>query len=157
MKVEKKAASSVKDIQYIRDGRAPIPAKEAISKVMSHNKAKNTRPELALRTALWRRGIRGYRLHWKNVPGRPDIAYTKKKVAVFVNGCYWHRCPYCKPHVPQTNTGFWNNKFAANVERDQRKNDQLKELNWTVITIWECQLKRDWDEQTDKVFKACYD
>jgi DNA mismatch endonuclease (patch repair protein) len=90
--------------------------------------SKDTKPETILRSALWTKGIRGYRLHWKRIPGSPDIAYMSKKVAVFVNGCYWHRCPHCKPHFPRTNASFWNNKFIANIERDKRKNDELAQL-----------------------------
>ena len=81
--------------KYIRDKRSPKPLSESTSKVMSANKAKNTKPEIALRKALWSEGYKGYRLNWKNVPGRPDIAYPGKKIAIFVNGCYWHRCPKC--------------------------------------------------------------
>ena len=87
---------------YIRDGRAPIPKRELTSKVMSSIRAKNTKPEIVLRKALWGQGLVGYRLHKKNIPGRPDIVYSKNKLAVFVNGCYWHRCPYCKPAAPKS-------------------------------------------------------
>lgn len=82
---------------YIRDGRAPIPESEITSKVMSAVRGKDTKPELALRKALKDVGIQGYRLHWKRAPGRPDIAYPGSKVAIFVHGCFWHRCPYCNP------------------------------------------------------------
>lgn len=74
--------------EYIRDGRAPIPEKEATSHIMSSIKDRNTKPELILRKALWYNGVKGYRKHWKKVPGRPDIAFPGKKLAVFVNGCF---------------------------------------------------------------------
>jgi DNA mismatch endonuclease (patch repair protein) len=77
---------------YVRDKRSPVPKNEAVSRVMSANRAKNTKPELLLRKALWQAGARGYRLHYKRVPGRPDISFVSKKVAIFVNGCYWRRC-----------------------------------------------------------------
>ena len=128
---------------YIRDGRAPLPEKESTSKVMSANKAKNTRPEIALRRRLWKEGIRGYRLNWKKAPGRPDIAFPSRKVAVFVNGCYWHRCPYCHPSFPQTHKDFWEQKFSNNIRRDKQKIAQLEQMGWKVLTIWECELKRD--------------
>lgn len=80
----------VPEKQYIRDGRAPIPEKELTSRIMSAIKAKNTKPEIMLRKALWFEGYSGYRLHWKKVAGRPDICYPRKKVAIFVNGCFWH-------------------------------------------------------------------
>ena len=128
---------------YIRDGRAPIPVKNSTSRVMSANKSKNTLPELTLRKALWLNGIRGYRLHWKKVVGNPDIAFPSKKIAVFVNGCFWHRCPNCQPSYPKTNEIFWGNKFANNIERDKQIKEQLENSGWKVIVIWECEIKKD--------------
>lgn len=129
--------------EYIRDGRAPIPEKIVTSKVMSANKAKNTKPEVLLRKALTNAGIKGYRLHWKKAPGSPDIAFPKRKLAVFVNGCYWHRCPHCKLTIPKSNTDFWKKKFKRNKERDQEKIRLLKKSGWNVIVIWECMIKKD--------------
>ncbi|GAA4326161.1 hypothetical protein GCM10023149_28810 [Mucilaginibacter gynuensis] len=134
---------SVNDKIYSRDGRAPVPAKVATSRVMSANKAKDTKPELLLRKALFQRGIRGYRLNWKNVPGRPDIAFPGKKVAIFVHGCFWHRCPTCNLTLPKSNQDFWSQKFTKNVDRDRAKRDQLIAMNWKVITVWECELKKN--------------
>jgi len=88
---------------------------------MKGNKAKNTKPELLLRKALCSTGIRGYSLNWKKVPGKPDIAFPGKKIAIFVNGCFWHRCPICDLPLPKTNIEFWKNKFIRNVERDRLK------------------------------------
>lgn len=136
---------------YIRDGRAPIPEKESISRVMSANKAKNTKPEMLLRKALWKANLRGYRLHLKDIPGRPDIAFPRKKEAIFVNGCYWHRCPYCNLKLPKSNPDFWKKKFARNVERDLEKKHQLEELGWKVTTIWECQIKQNIDSQIAQI------
>lgn len=129
--------------EYKRDGRSPIPEKTSTSKVMSANKGKNTMPELALRSALWNNNIRGYRLHLKTIPGKPDIAYSKSKLAIFVNGCFWHQCPYCNNQLPKTNTEFWQAKFLKNKERDLKKQKQLKLLGWSTITIWECQIKKN--------------
>jgi len=116
---------------------------ENISRVMSSNKSKNTKPELLLRKLLWKNGIKGYRLHWKNSPGRPDIAFPGRKKAIFVNGCFWHRCKKCYPHLPKTNIEFWKNKFEKNEIRDKKKIKDLKDSGWDVITIWECDLKND--------------
>ena len=127
----------------MRDGRAPVPLNEDTSRVMRANKAKDTLPEISLRKAIWKRGIRGYRLHWKNVPGRPDIAFPVKKIAVFVNGCFWHRCPYCRPQLPKSHKAFWRRKFANNVRRDRAKARLLRRAGWRVLTVWECQLQRD--------------
>jgi DNA mismatch endonuclease (patch repair protein) len=128
---------------YIRDGRAPIPKKESTSKVMQANKAKDTKPEVLLRKALWKAGVRGYRLHSKALPGRPDIAFNKLKFAVFINGCFWHRCPTCDLPLPRSNTDFWKKKFDTNVERDQKKIKALKNIGWHSITVWECQITAD--------------
>jgi DNA mismatch endonuclease, patch repair protein len=127
--------------RYLRDGRAPIPEKEVTSKIMSSIRAKNTKPEIALRKALHASGLSGYRLHWKKAPGKPDITYPGRKLAIFVNGCYWHRCPHCNPPFPKTHQGFWEEKFRKNTERDLRKVEQLEQQGWKVIVIWECQIR----------------
>ena len=139
---------------YLRDGRAPIPKSEITSKVMSSIRAKNTKPEIALRKALWNNGLVGYRLHWKKVAGKPDIAYPKRKIAIFVNGCFWHRCPHCNPSFPKTNKLFWKKKFQDNFERDQRKNTELKKNGWTVVVVWECQIKGEMNRVIHKIEKV---
>jgi len=110
---------------------------------MKANRASDTQPELSLRSALRNIGFPGYRLNWKGVPGRPDIAYPGKKLAIFVHGCFWHRCPHCDYPLPKTNTDFWELKFKRNKERDARKRSRLEELGWTVLEFWECQIKDD--------------
>lgn len=127
---------------YLRDGRSPIPEKRSTSKVMSANKSKNTKPEIILRKALWKENIRGYRLHSKVLSGKPDLIFSSKRVAVFVNGCFWHRCPYCKLELPKTNQEFWREKFEANITRDKNKIRELKSEGWICITIWECEIKK---------------
>lgn len=139
-----------KQRKYIRDGRAPIPESEATSRVMSANKGKNTKPEMALRKALFRKKP-GYRLHWEKVPGRPDICYPGKKIAVFVNGCFWHRCPYCDPPMPKPNIEFWEKKFSNNTKRDKRKTEELEAIGWTVLFIWECQINDNVDLCVEKI------
>lgn len=128
--------------EYLRDGRAPIPLKESTSRVMRANKAKNTMPELAMRKLLLSEGIRGYKLNWKKALGRPDIAFPSKRIAIFINGCFWHRCPYCKPSFPKTHKAFWEQKFVKNILRDKEKVSILKQSGWKVLTIWECQIKK---------------
>ncbi len=108
---------------------------------MQANRGKDTGPELKLRKLLREAGYSGYRLHWKKAPGRPDIAYPGRRVAIFVNGCFWHRCPHCNPPTPKSNREFWEAKFAANAERDARKNAELVAAGWTVLTVWECQIE----------------
>jgi len=138
------------------DGYRPLPRKveplsEAVTKYMRSNRGKDTKPEVILRKALRAAGIRGYRLHWKKVPGRPDIAFPGKKVAVFVNGCFWHRCPKCNLSMPAHNAEFWRQKFNNNVLRDENKLRQLADLGWTTLVIWECELGADVENQVIKV------
>ncbi len=109
---------------------------------MKANKAKNTRPELALRRLLRVQGLSGYKTSWRHVPGRPDVAFPSKKVAVFLNGCFWHRCPYCRPTLPRKNRSFWKKKFTLNKLRDIRKSRELRALGWKPIVVWECFLKK---------------
>lgn len=120
---------------------------------MRSNQGKNTKPEVLFRKALWNSGVRGYRLHWKKAPGKPDIAFPGKKIAIFLNGCFWHRCPKCNLSLPKNNQDFWKNKFARNVERDQEKIASLKSQNWGVLVIWECELKQNMDEQINRVLQ----
>lgn len=115
---------------------------EATRHVMQANKSKNTKPELKVRAALRAAGLPGYRLHWKAAPGKPDICYPGRKVAIFVNGCFWHRCPYCALSTPKSNVDFWLAKFARNRARDERDCELLAQDGWTVLVIWECRLKK---------------
>ena len=133
------------------DNRNPKPSSEVTSRVMRSNKAKDTKPELILRRALREVGFPGYRLNWKKVPGRPDIAYPGRKIAIFVNGCFWHRCPYCQLPLPKTHTDFWKAKFERNVERDARKTLELESAGWHVITVWECEIKNDLSSVLSKI------
>ena len=118
---------------------------------MSSNKAKNTKPELKLRKALYADGIRGYRLNWKKVPGKPDIAFPGRKIGIFINGCYWHRCPYCELPLPKTNTEFWKEKFEKNIKRDKKKEKELFDLGWTVLVFWECKIKTNIKDCINKI------
>lgn len=115
----------------------------AIRKSMQGNKRADTKPEMLVRQRLRQAGLTGYRLQWKQAPGRPDIAFPGRRIAIFVNGCFWHRCPHCNPSTPKRNVEFWEAKFRRNVERDARALAELKELGWQAIVIWECELKRD--------------
>lgn len=121
-------------------GPIPKPTSIAVSRSMKGNKAKDTGPELELRRLLREAGFPGYRLHWKKVPGRPDIAYPGRRVAIFVNGCFWHGCPTCRPPLPKSHSDFWRRKLDLNRERDARKTQQLEDAGWTVIVVWECDL-----------------
>lgn len=100
------------------DERELVRRRAAIKKSMKGNKRANTKPELLVRQRLRAAGLTGYRLEWK-VPGKPDIAFPGRKIAIFVNGCFWHRCPKCNPSQPKRNVEFWEAKFRRNVERDR--------------------------------------
>ncbi len=135
----------------VKDKRNPEPSSEVTTKVMRANKGKDTKPELIVRHLLREAGHPGYRLNWKKAPGRPDIAYPGKKVAIFINGCFWHRCPYCNLSTPRTHSDFWSKKFERNVERDQRKTKELEDAGWKVFTIWECRIKKDGEGAVEEV------
>ena len=120
---------------------APPASNEHVRKSMQGNKRANTKPELIMRKRLRAAGLGGYRLQWK-VPGHPDIAWPGKRVALFVNGCFWHRCPHCHPSTPKSHVEYWVVKFDRNVQRDEENIAALVNAGWTVHTVWECQLKK---------------
>ncbi len=106
---------------------------------MAAIRSQNTLPEKRLRQTLWHAGLRGYRLQAR-LPGRPDIVFSRKHVAIFVDGCFWHRCPTCY-REPKTHVSYWTAKIQRNVDRDQRVTIQLTENGWAVIRIWEHHLR----------------
>jgi DNA mismatch endonuclease (patch repair protein) len=114
--------------------------KEVRSKIMSAVRSRgNKTTELPLARLLWAAGIRGYRKHWP-VAGKPDFAWPGKKVAVFVDGCFWHGCR-CKT-LPRTNREFWRNKIENNQRRDRRVSRALRRDGWTVIRVKECAVRK---------------
>lgn len=110
------------------------------SELMAKIKNKNTSIEIRVRKWLFSRGFR-YRINVKKLPGSPDIALNKYKCAIFVNGCFWHghNCP--DGHLPKSNIEFWKNKINRNIERDMKCKQELENLGWNVIILWECELK----------------
>lgn len=120
---------------------------------MSRIKGKDTKIEVEVRKYLFSKGYR-FRKNDKRYPGKPDIVLPKYHVAMFVHGCFWHRHEGCKDATtPKTRTEFWLEKFDKNVKNDQIKQEKLRELGWKVIVIWECELKRSFQETMDKVEK----
>lgn len=105
------------------------------SEQMSRIKGKNTTPERVLRSALWRVGLR-YRLHTRTPVGKPDVVFAQKRVAVFIDGCFWHGCPehYVRPRSREP---FWKQKLKENFERDRRQTLELEALGWRVVRVWE--------------------
>jgi len=107
---------------------------------MSQIRARDTQPEIILRKAISSAGISGYRLNYRLL-GKPDIVFPKRKIAVFIDGCFWHKCPRCFIK-PDTNKKFWNEKIASNVKRDKIVNTELKRKGWKVLRIWEHELRK---------------
>jgi len=109
---------------------------------MSRIRDKNTKPEIIVRQLVRQMGI-GYRLHVKDLPGKPDLVFRKHKKIIFVHGCFWHMhtCKYGRV-VPKTNAEFWQTKRLSNKLRDSKNRKELKKLGWKVLVIWECQTKK---------------
>ena len=106
---------------------------------MSRIGGKDTKPELHVRQLLHAMGYR-FRLHRKDLPGKPDIVLPKFKAVIFVHGCYWHRHPGCKfAYIPKSRVEFWKEKFASNVARDQRNQAELTKIDWRYLVVWECE------------------
>jgi DNA mismatch endonuclease (patch repair protein) len=110
---------------------------------MSRIRGRNTGPELRLRSLLHRAGFR-FRLHAKHLPGRPDVVLPKYRTAIFVHGCFWHRHSGCRnATMPSTRREFWQKKFEGNVGRDTHNQAMLEAAGWSVLIIWECELKAE--------------
>lgn len=115
--------------------------KEQRSRNMSRIRGTNTRPERAVRSLLHRMGFR-FRLHRRDLPGRPDIVLPKYRTVVLVHGCFWHRHAGCRfAYTPKSRVIFWKAKFAANVKRDNSVRAALTSSDWKVVTVWECELR----------------
>ena len=120
---------------------ADIKSKKDRSINMSKIRSRNTKPEIFVRSMLHRMGYR-FRLNRKDIFGHPDIVLPKRRIAIFVHGCFWHghqNCP--KSKLPSTNTEFWASKISGNIERDRLVKNTLIELGWRVLVIWQCSMK----------------
>lgn len=113
---------------------------------MQANRSKGTKPELFLRQALWRAGLRGYRVNVKKLPGTPDIVFGRRRLAIFVHGCFWHGHDCDGTRLPRQNRAFWSEKIRLNQERHDRNLEKLSNLGYLTLTIWECDLKNGLDE-----------
>lgn len=126
--------------KYLEDGEfknVPMARSKAMAAVRGKN---NKSTELKLRMGLVRNRVSGWTLHPSDILGRPDFYFQKKKVAIFIDGCFWHGCPYCG-HIPKTRSAFWRAKIKRNRTRDQGTNRQLKASGTIVLRFWEHQLK----------------
>ncbi|WP_405113487.1 very short patch repair endonuclease [Micromonospora sp. NBC_01405] len=119
----------------VRTSTVPLPLDAATSARLRRQPRSSTKPELSLRRELHRRGLR-FRVNHPALPGRPDLAFTRAKVAVFVDGCFWHRCPQ-HGTIPRNNREWWQAKLDRNVARDRAKDVALAELGWIVLHVWE--------------------
>jgi len=120
---------------------ADVHSPETRSYNMSRIKGKDTKPEMIVRKFLFSKGFR-YRLHVKNLPGKPDIVLPKYKTVIFIHGCFWHGHEGCKYFVvPKTRTEWWLNKIIGNISNDNRNAELLKLEGWRVLNLWECDLK----------------
>lgn len=108
---------------------------------MSRVRAKDTKPEMVVRRTLHAAGYR-YRLHVRDLPGKPDLVFSSRRKIVFVNGCFWHRHQDCAlARLPKSRTEFWNDKLERNRERDDNNVKALRDLGWEVLTVWECEIR----------------
>jgi DNA mismatch endonuclease (patch repair protein) len=121
------------------------------SRLMSTIRSKDTKPEMAVRSYLHARGLR-YRLHDRALPGKPDLVFKSRGVAVFVHGCFWHGHENCRrARLPETTTEYWISKISGNRKRDRLVAGRLRRLGWRVLTVWECQLK---PARLEKLYQA---
>ena len=119
-------------------------SKEKRSQTMRSVRSSDTGPERTVRTLLRRLGHTGYRLNRKDIAGKPDIAFIGKKLAIFVHGCFWHGHD-CRSgnNIPRSNRDYWLPKLARNKERDQKNEKNLASQGWSILTIWECEIKNE--------------
>jgi DNA mismatch endonuclease (patch repair protein) len=122
---------------------ADVLTPEQRSRCMSRIRGRDTRPEIVIRKALWSLGCR-YRVNY-GLPGKPDIVFTRQHLAIFIDGCFWHRCPL-HFQAPATNARFWEAKIEGNVRRDREVDARLATGGWSVLRIWEHEAKTDQEE-----------
>ncbi|MBL7083776.1 MAG: DNA mismatch endonuclease Vsr [Candidatus Aminicenantes bacterium] len=125
--------------------------KEKRSKVMSNIRSTDTSPEIRVRKMLFTQGYR-YRLHVKNLPGKPDIVLPKYNAVVFVHGCFWHLHSGCRDGtIPKTRTSYWKDKLLKNKERDKDNINELRKQGWRVLQLWECEVENKSEEVLERL------
>ncbi|MFC4257411.1 very short patch repair endonuclease [Marinobacter lacisalsi] len=119
------------------DSLTPVERSERMSRV----RHKNTKPEMVVRRLVHGMGYR-FRLHAKDLPGSPDLVFRSRRSVIFVHGCFWHRHSGCRlARLPKSRTTFWSQKLEENQQRDRRNQEELRELGWSVLVVWECELR----------------
>jgi len=125
------------------------------SMTMSRIRRRDTKPELLLRRAVWARGLRGYRLDDRRLPGRPDLVWTRKKVAVFVDGAFWHGHPAAFTHGKSGT--YWDEKITRNIKRDREADDALSAMGWIVFRFWDFEVRKECQRCVDDIAGALAD
>lgn len=128
-------------------------SKKRRSEIMSNIRSKGMAPEMAVRRLVHGMGYR-YRLHRKDLPGKPDLVFASRRKAIFVHGCFWHQHddPACKiARKPKSNKGYWDSKLERNKTRDKEHLESLKKLGWDVLVIWECEILRSNNNIENKI------
>ena len=123
---------------------------------MSQIKSKNTAIEVEFRKKIWENDIKGYRLHFKQIPGSPDLYFPKKKLAVFIDGCFWHKCQKCY-RESKSRKEYWDKKILDNVSRDVRNNEQLDKIGLKVLRFWEHEIKKDFQNCLTRLNEAIHE
>jgi DNA mismatch endonuclease, patch repair protein len=127
--------------------------KKKRSEVMSNIRSKDTTPEIIIRSLLHISGFR-FRLHSKQLPGRPDLIFSKYQCVIFVNGCFWHQHQECRGgRIPKSRKRYWEPKLLGNVERDKKNIRKLRKLGWRVKVVWECEINKNPQTTIDKVIR----
>lgn len=138
----------------IRLPPAPRASSDSVKSSMQGNRSERTRPENLLESKLHQHSITGFFQNDKSLPGSPDFSFPQAKLAVFVNGCYWHRCPYCKFSIPNSNPEYWTAKFARNVSRDRHARWSLRQIGWQSLIIWECKLLKHPNRAVSRIIRT---
>jgi DNA mismatch endonuclease (patch repair protein) len=129
-------------------------SKEKRSEVMSKIRGKNTKPEMILRSGLFRKGFR-FRVNQKDLPGKPDIVLRKYRTVIFVHGCFWHFHKNCKEgRIPSSNSHFWKEKLEKNIKKDKKNIKALINIGWKVIVVWECKIENETNSVISKIVNS---
>jgi DNA mismatch endonuclease, patch repair protein len=145
---QRRSPSARATLQRVTDTRTPDERK----RIMAAVRQRDTEPEVALRKALHRAGVRGWRCNFRGAPGRPDIAWPALKVAVFVDGAFWHGHP--SRHRPGRSGAYWDEKIAGNVMRDRRIDAELTREGWQVVRVWDFQVRKEPEKALERVVNA---
>ena len=129
--------------RYPKLPAAPPASSPTTRASMKSNGTIRTSPEIKLADMLDENGLTGYAVNYSTLPGTPDFAFLPERVAVFVHGCFWHRCPYCSPNFPKSNQDYWSAKFQRNRYRDAQNRSELRSMGWKPIVVWECILLKN--------------